>query len=154
MGVNKVDTASGEVIMDISDSTVTPETLAEGEKAYNAQGQRIVGTMPRGGSTEKEIELVTCNLDLATMIISDFSHTYEQLDEAISNNKYVIIRVEHAFGSSFATFSAKDVFVNLMTFGLTMYADFGAGYSLYHFNIAVKSDNIASIRPFIISVLG
>lgn len=44
MGVNKV--VFGEVsIMDISDSTVTPETLAEGVVAYNAAGERVVGTM-------------------------------------------------------------------------------------------------------------
>lgn len=48
MGVNRVDTASGEVIMDISGSTVTPETLAEGEKAYNSKGEEIVGTMKSG----------------------------------------------------------------------------------------------------------
>ena len=32
-------------IMDISDSTVTPETLASGVVAYNAAGERIVGAM-------------------------------------------------------------------------------------------------------------
>lgn len=32
-------------IMDISDSTVTPETLLNGVVAYNAAGERIVGTM-------------------------------------------------------------------------------------------------------------
>ncbi len=30
--------------VDITDSTVTPETLAEGVIAYNAKGERIVGT--------------------------------------------------------------------------------------------------------------
>lgn len=34
-----------EVLMDISDSTVTPETLVEGVIAYNAAGERIVGTL-------------------------------------------------------------------------------------------------------------
>lgn len=44
MSVNKVQLANGETIIDISDSTVTPETLAEGVVAYNAKGERIVGT--------------------------------------------------------------------------------------------------------------
>ncbi|MBQ6734851.1 MAG: hypothetical protein IJR00_08085 [Lachnospiraceae bacterium] len=35
-------------IMDISDSTVTPKTLASGVVAYNAAGERIVGTMAQG----------------------------------------------------------------------------------------------------------
>ena len=43
MAVNKVVYGT-TVIIDISDSTVTPETLAEGVIAYNAIGERIVGT--------------------------------------------------------------------------------------------------------------
>lgn len=43
MGVNKV--VFGAVsIMDISDSTVTPETLMPGITAYNSAGEKIVGT--------------------------------------------------------------------------------------------------------------
>lgn len=38
-------------IMDISDSTVTPETLAEGEIAYQADGEKITGTMQAGLDT-------------------------------------------------------------------------------------------------------
>lgn len=43
MAVNKVVYGT-TVIIDISDSTVTPESLAEGVIAYNAKGERIVGT--------------------------------------------------------------------------------------------------------------
>lgn len=43
MAVSKVIFGT-TVLMDISDSTVTPETLAEGVIAYNASGVRIVGT--------------------------------------------------------------------------------------------------------------
>lgn len=43
MYVNKVVYA-GRVLIDLTDSTVTPETLAEGVVAYNAAGQRIIGT--------------------------------------------------------------------------------------------------------------
>lgn len=45
MAVNKV-TYGGRTIIDITGSTVTPETLAEGTVAYNAKGERIVGVMP------------------------------------------------------------------------------------------------------------
>lgn len=52
MGVNKVQLANGETIIDISDSTVTPETLAEGVTAHDASGQKITGKMiPGGGSS-------------------------------------------------------------------------------------------------------
>lgn len=52
MSVNKVQLANGETIIDISDSTVTPETLAEGVTARDASGQKITGKMvPGGGKT-------------------------------------------------------------------------------------------------------
>ena len=52
MGVNKVQLANGETIIDISDSTVTPETLAEGVTAHDASGRKITGKMiPGGGSS-------------------------------------------------------------------------------------------------------
>lgn len=44
MANNKV-VFGNETIMDITDSTVTPETLKQGEIAYNSAGQRIVGTL-------------------------------------------------------------------------------------------------------------
>lgn len=43
MGVNKV-IYGDETIIDISDSTVTPDTLADGVTAYDASGERITGT--------------------------------------------------------------------------------------------------------------
>lgn len=49
MSVNKVQLANGETIIDISDSTVTPETLAEGVTAHDASGQKITGKMVQGG---------------------------------------------------------------------------------------------------------
>ena len=49
MGVNKVlrNTENGlETVMDISDSSVTPTTLAMGTTAYNSNGEKITGEMP------------------------------------------------------------------------------------------------------------
>lgn len=45
MGVNKV-MFGDELVMDISDSTVTEQTLAKGASAYNASGEKITGVMP------------------------------------------------------------------------------------------------------------
>lgn len=45
MGVNKV--VFGDVpVMDISDSTVTPNTLCAGNVAYGADGEKVVGVNP------------------------------------------------------------------------------------------------------------
>lgn len=44
MGVNKVQLANGETILDITGATITPETVLEGYIGYGADGERIVGT--------------------------------------------------------------------------------------------------------------
>lgn len=60
MAVNKV--VFGAVsIMDISDSTVTEETLAEGVTAYRADGEKITGTMKAGGADIGTVD-VTVNV--------------------------------------------------------------------------------------------
>lgn len=66
MGVSKV--VFGAVsIMDISDSTVTPETLAKGKTAYDKTGEKITGTAEIGvklyaviGVTYPEGSTLTC----------------------------------------------------------------------------------------------
>lgn len=45
MGVNKVDLSTGETLIDISNDTVTKETLAAGETAHGADGELIIGEM-------------------------------------------------------------------------------------------------------------
>lgn len=50
MATNKV-VYGEDVLMDISQDTVTPETLAEGATAHNADGEQIVGTMTKDADT-------------------------------------------------------------------------------------------------------
>jgi hypothetical protein len=45
MAVSKVELANGEVLIDLTDDSVTPETLAEGVTAHDKSGAVIVGTM-------------------------------------------------------------------------------------------------------------
>ena len=55
MAVNKVllNTEKGlETVMDISDSTVTPETLGKGVIAYGANGEQITGELLDGNEVE------------------------------------------------------------------------------------------------------
>lgn len=51
MAINKV-VYGGETLIDISDSTVTPETLAKGVTAYDKSGKVIVGTMESGNTED------------------------------------------------------------------------------------------------------
>lgn len=59
MAVNKV-IYGDQVLIDLADSTVTPETLAAGVIAYNAAGERILGTNTGAGGlknySENEID--------------------------------------------------------------------------------------------------
>ena len=48
MAVNKVE-INGEVKLDLTGDTVTPETLLKDATAHNAAGEQIVGTMEIGG---------------------------------------------------------------------------------------------------------
>lgn len=62
MGINKV-VFKDKVIIDISDSTVTPETLAKNKIAYGANGEKIVGTLESQTSTGNlDDELLACLL--------------------------------------------------------------------------------------------
>lgn len=48
MGISKVE-YYGNTLLDLTQDTVTPETLAEGVTAHNAAGELITGTMAGGG---------------------------------------------------------------------------------------------------------
>lgn len=47
MAVNKV-VYDGSTLIDLTEDTVTPETLAEGVTAHAASGETIIGTMQAG----------------------------------------------------------------------------------------------------------
>jgi hypothetical protein len=54
MAVNKV-VYYGVTLIDLTGVSVTPETLAEGVTAYNAQGELIVGTAKFGNKNTAEL---------------------------------------------------------------------------------------------------
>lgn len=72
MSVNKVQLANGEVLMDVTSDTVTPETLAEGATAHDASGEKITGTMKAGGSS----------------VQSDWNQTDESAADFIKNKPF------------------------------------------------------------------
>ena len=58
MANNKVQLADGTTLMDISDSTVTEDALLDGVVAYNAAGDKIVGTMRSPTTPYMEAEYI------------------------------------------------------------------------------------------------
>lgn len=53
MAVNKVE-VDGEIKLDLTEDTVTPETLLKGATAHNAAGEAITGTLEAGGGSAAE----------------------------------------------------------------------------------------------------
>lgn len=51
MEVSKVQLANGEVLVDLTNDSVTPDKLAEGTTAHDASGEKITGTMKAGGGS-------------------------------------------------------------------------------------------------------
>ena len=54
MAVNKV-IYGGNTLIDLTEDSVTPETLAEGVTAHDASGQKITGTMTGGGGQDPNL---------------------------------------------------------------------------------------------------
>lgn len=63
MGVNKV-IYGGKTLVDMTDATVTPNTVLEGYIAYGANGARIVGTVSVTKRKEIAISLLQSRWDL------------------------------------------------------------------------------------------
>lgn len=72
MANNKIVTSSGEVLMDITDSTVTADKLAKDEIAYGANGNKIIGQLIAGsgglpsGITKLDYGEITVNSAFTT----------------------------------------------------------------------------------------
>lgn len=57
MGINKVQLADGETLVDMSDATATAATVLAGYTAYGADGNLIIGTAASTKRTEVNILL-------------------------------------------------------------------------------------------------
>ena len=73
MEVSKVQLANGEVLVDLTNDSVTEETLAEGATAHNKSGARITGTMKSGGGVSVQ---------------SDWNQTDETAADFIKNKPF------------------------------------------------------------------
>lgn len=114
MANNKV-VFGNETIMDITDSTVTPETLKQGEIAYNSAGQRIVGTLVTIGHKILDAfgNLMTNRENL------QFQGTYVSDDS--TNNKTVVPIVRSMQQAEFEQLTAaeKTGLINVLDSGYT-----------------------------------
>ena len=157
MGVNHVQGANGEQYIDLRKDTVTEDTLAEGYTAHNAAGEQIVGRMTSGGgggSAVEEIEIISCDFDIATMTVSNMSHTHQQILDAVNNGKYCIYKAETIVGTVFGTFAHHEFANNTLWFQLMFYANVGNGMTLYYFSTRIQNNNTVVVEPKVVSLLG
>lgn len=89
MGINKV-VFGNDTLIDISDSTITAADLRSGVVAYNAAGERIVGTADMQGGDR--VYYAVCNTASATQIkevtINGITSLYEGLSLRIKFANY------------------------------------------------------------------
>lgn len=105
MGMSRVD-YNGETLIDISNDTVTPDTLAEGKTAHNANGDPIVGTMVASeggnnmGSNIYDVNAVgRLSVDFERFIITitaihNIDKTVEEIVAAAHAGKTVFLHVD------------------------------------------------------------
>ena len=124
MAVNKVE-INGEVKLDLTQDTVTPETLLQGATAHNAAGEEITGSGDFATKTEAQgyvtahnqsatahsdirealskaggefiIEgMVTLDMDNYSATISGITATHDEVEAALTAKKNIVLRLAFA----------------------------------------------------------
>jgi hypothetical protein len=104
---------------------------------------------------EKQVETITCDFDLFTMTISNLSHTYQQVVDALNANKYCVFKSTIINGFTFSTVSALNTIDNQIQLQLLAYGNIdGSGLRLYFFNIVIQQDNSITVHPKLVSTVG
>ena len=87
---------NGETLIDISEDTVTPDTLAEGATAHNSNGEQITGTMKAGSGLNVQADLAQTAPEQP-----DYVKGQEVIDEKIE--AYAVAKVEKGAVNGVAT---------------------------------------------------
>jgi hypothetical protein len=91
---------NGETLIDISEDTVTPDTLAEGATAHNSNGEQITGTMKAGSGLNVQADLAQTDPEQP-----DYVKGQEVIDEKIE--AYAVAKVEKGAVNGVATLDAN-----------------------------------------------
>lgn len=104
---------------------------------------------------EKQVEIITCDFDLRTMMISNLSHSYQQIVEALAVNKYCVFKSTIINGFTFSQVSALNTIQNQVQLQLLVYGNIdGSGLNLFFFNIVLNQDNSTTVQPKLVSTVG
>lgn len=146
VGTNPIITVNEEIGYE-EHGFLAPEIKVKAESVIGLPGDGI------GNEDEKEVEIITGNFDFATLTMSNLSHTYQQILEAIDGNKNVVMRSETPVGPSFATLAYVDRTISMVAFNLLSYLNVGQGIKLYYFRVAVNPNDNVAVTPLVISTL-
>ena len=105
-------------------------------------------SLPNVGG-EDEVVWVTCFLNLATMQITDMSHTYDEL-LAFIGKKVIKIAVAYAYGMCVGDLSVYNNDNNLLVFQVIIRSNLGGMQGLFYFCVNLDSDNIVTVNPYIL----
>jgi hypothetical protein len=90
MGLNKFITKKGRVLLDLTEDTVTPETLGKGVTAHDRSGEPIVGTneggLPIEISTADEMTALLSTAEVGAI----YKYTGETTDTYENGALYVV----------------------------------------------------------------
>lgn len=115
MAINKINYGN-ETLIDLTEDTVTADTLAEGVTAHNAQGERITGV--------KSANIVTADVvyDNEVYSLSNISHTFGEIyTESFTNGKQVTLCV--CYGDSKTYVPLVQISSSTALFGATVIID-------------------------------
>lgn len=95
MGISRVD-YNGENLIDLSEDTVTSETLAKGKTAHDSNGEQITGTAVFSGGGDSGgggngTVYVTGDFYQADMYIRNISHHYDAIADLLSQGNDVVL---------------------------------------------------------------
>lgn len=103
MAINKVEIKNSDgsknVLIDISDSTVTADTLLEGTKAYGADGEPITGSLVVPKNLVKVSGEITIEEDCSSFTI----------DTGLDSIDGIIVYKEKSVSETYSWFSSEDI---------------------------------------------
>ena len=102
--------------------------------------------------TTDDSALVTCYVDLATLSISNESHTYLEIMDMIAIGKTVNIQCDvNGYYMVIGQLSTVDYINKFIYFNVVSPLDFGDGMKLYYFSIEFANHRYTALKPYILN---
>lgn len=136
MAVNKVD-VNGSTVLDLTNDSVTPETLTLGATAHNAAGEQITGTY----EAPEEIFWATYNVT-----------TFPEIKDAYDAGKVILLKIPVDMGEVTTKESAGIIILNDYYYENSEYGEFGTVvFSLVRISNVYVNQNAPESSTFVVT---